>query len=472
MKRHHVNRAVSMLLSGAMVMGCTAEIVRAEEKKDEEGLYAIYVDGGEKKFDSAKNLYGLFFEDINHAADGGLNPELINNRSFESSTGDSWGQEPGSTAKWSFSEDGTAELKKDRPMYETNPHYLSVNVTKAGYKMYNSGYQGVPARNGETYNFYMWVRNKDFDGNFKVAIVDENGSMLSSEETAVMQENEPGEVPEGWTKYSAAITCHSDKNGKFVLKAEGTGSFDVDFISLMPQDTWKGEEPGKWPYGGLRKDLVEALKELHPRFIRFPGGCIVEGGWGLKNRYQWKNTIGPLEQRQESYNLWYAASPADDPYWQSYGLGYHEYFQLCEDLGAEPLPVVNCAMSCQWRGPEYYEPGSEEFNQEVQDALDLIEYANGGTDTKWGAKRAENGHPEPFNMKFLSLGNENWGNSSGKILMRLKRLLKRFIRKSRSSRRHAPMLQVQNSIIPGNRQMQITEMYIWMNIFTCRRTGS
>lgn len=141
-----------------------SEIVRAEEKKDEEGLYAIYVDGGEKKFDSAKNLYGLFFEDINHAADGGLNPELINNRSFESSTGDSWGQEPGSTAKWSFSEDGTAELKKDRPMYETNPHYLSVNVTKAGYKMYNSGYQGVPARNGETYNFYMWVRNKDFDG--------------------------------------------------------------------------------------------------------------------------------------------------------------------------------------------------------------------------------------------------------------------------------------------------------------------
>lgn len=414
MKQKLTKKAVSLLLSGTMLLSSVPGTVHAQESTPNIPS-TITVDGGNKKFDSAPLLYGAFFEDINRAGDGGLYPEMIHNRSFESGTDDPWGKTPGSTALWSFAGDGSAELNDAKPMYSTNPHYLSVQVTGAGYTIYNSGYQGVPAKEGETYTFYMWVRNTDYSGEFKISIVDESGNALSDVATAQLSD-ETG--AEGWSKYTATITCTATQNGRFALTMEGTGSFDVDFISLMPTDTWTGDDASNWPYGGLRKDLVQALADLEPKFIRFPGGCVVEGGFAdgkyeddaFDNRYEWKDTIGPLEQRQEKYNLWYAASPADDPYWQTYGLGYHEYFQLCEDLGAEPIPVVNCGISCQWRAPTVYlEPDSAEFQQEIQDALDLIEYANGSVDTEWGAKRAENGHPEPFNMKYLGIGNENWG---------------------------------------------------------------
>ncbi len=353
-----------------------------------------------KKFDSAKHLYGVFFEDINHAGDGGLNPELINNRSFESAASNI--QIGGSLARWSFCGSGEATLCNADSMYETNPHYLHVSAEKSGYTVYNDGYMGVPTKAGESYNFFMWVRSVDYVGDFEISVVDDNGISL----TTVVAPDKSDTVNNGWTKYTATIVCNETKNGKFKLLLTGIGNIDLDFISLMPTDTWKGTDASKWPLGGLRKDLVQALYDLKPKFVRFPGGCIVEGN-GFANRYQWKNTIGPLEQRKEQYNLWYERS-GDDPYWQSYGIGYHEYLQMCEDIGAEPLPIVNCSLSCQFRCTEIYYPDTEEFKREVQDAIDLIEYCNGGVDTVWGEKRAANGHPEPFNLKFLGIGNENW----------------------------------------------------------------
>ncbi len=358
------------------------------------------INGGSKKFDSAPNLYGVFFEDINHAGDGGLNPELINNRSFESAASNI--QQGGSLARWSFEGSGSAVLSDSAPMYVNNPHYLHISASEPGYTVYNDGYMGVPAKEGETYSFFMWIKADDYTGGFETSIVDEKGALLST--AAAPQAKETAE--NGWTKYTAAITCSETANGRFKLRLMGTGSLDMDFVSLMPTDTWKGTDESKWPLGGMRKDLVQTLYDLKPKFVRFPGGCIVEGN-GFANRYRWKDTIGPLEQRKEQYDLWYERS-GDDPYWQSYGVGYHEYLQMCEDIGAELLPIVNCSLSCQFRCIEIYSPESEEFKSEVQDALDLIEYCNGGVDTPWGAKRAANGHPKPFNLKFLGIGNENW----------------------------------------------------------------
>ena len=399
--------AVSLLtaVSGCKDTASDGKIPMGDNYNIEEGkikMHTVKINGGKAKFDSCDTLYGIFFEDINHAADGGLNPELINNRSFESAATNT--QDCGSTAKWSFEGNGTARLRNFGSMYETNPHHLHVVVDEAGFSAYNEGYMGVPAKKGETYSFYMWVKNTDYNGEFEISIVDKDGKLLTEKVVAVAGET----ADNGWTKYSADLMCTATENGRFKLTMNGTGVLEVDFISLMPTDTWKGNDESKWPYGGMRKDLVEALQGISPKFIRFPGGCIVEGN-GFANRYCWKDTIGPLEQRKEKYNLWFERCE-NDPYWQSYGVGYHEYFQLCEDLGAEPLPIVNCALSCQFRWAQFYTPDTDEFKREVQDALDLIEYANGDIDTEWGAKRAANGHPEPFNLKYLGIGNENWPN--------------------------------------------------------------
>jgi alpha-L-arabinofuranosidase len=209
-----------------------------------------------------------------------------------------------------------------------------------------------------------------------------------------------------WKKYGPYVfTATTDGKALLSLRCEGTGSFDLDFISLMPTNTW-GYGKKEWPYGGLRADLVQALADLQPGFIRFPGGCIVEGAYRHETTYRWKETIGEPEKRSENSNLW--------GYMMSYGLGFHEYFQLSEDLCAEPVPIISAGILCQARNnsintQEDYKPGTPEFNQLIQDYLDLIEYANGSTESVWGAKRAANGHPEPFNLKMIGIGNENWG---------------------------------------------------------------
>ena len=365
-----------------------------EEQEQEAVLYTLEVDGEDILFETNENLYGLFFEDINKAADGGLNSELIENRSFEQKRGT-----PEGMFGWQVykpDEESGYKIATESPLHINNPSYLQLNLVEDAIMLKNSGHNGVPIRDSEIYDFSIWIKNNDYKGNVVAYVEDTRGDMLTDQvQVQVSKENEE------WTKYEAQLKGAVRGVGSFVLEVKGRGKCDIDFVSFRPHTIWQGEEPSKWKYGGLRVDLVEALKDIEPGFIRFPGGCVAEGE-GLENLYNWKDTIGPLEERKEQKNTW--------GYWQSYGLGYHEYFQLCEDLGAVPIPVVHAGITCQIRRPgEHFTAGSVEFKQAVQDALDLIEYVNGDVDTYWGSKRVLNGHPEPFNLKYIAIGNENWG---------------------------------------------------------------
>jgi alpha-L-arabinofuranosidase len=353
----------------------------------------------------ADTLYGIFFEDINYAADGGLYPELVRNRSFEHITPDpkpvkrtfaGWALNYGNRG------DGSVAGASDSPLFPSNPTYAAVTVRRAPYVIANRGYAAVPdmpLAEGAVYNFYFYARNKDYNGAIICTLENGDGGALA---------NTVRVTPDSaaWKKYGPyTFTAAAGGTALLALRCEGTGSFDLDFVSLMPADTWGGGN-STWPRGGLRKDLAQALADLRPGFIRFPGGCIVEGAYRHETAYNWKDTIGPVEQRKENSNLW--------GYMMSYGLGFHEYFQLCEDLGAEPVPVLNAGILCQARNDSTntqpdYRPGTDEFRRLVQDYLDLIEYANGSDTSVWGAKRAANGHSGPFNLRKIGVGNENWG---------------------------------------------------------------
>lgn len=395
-----------LVLCIVILVGCSAQMkgVFIENNKIEENnegskqvdkrlAYALTVDTNKIKFKLNPRLYGLFFEDINKAADGGLNAELVENKSFEQiKNGDE------TLYAWQVigDQNNSYTLENKDGIHLNNPSYLKLNL-KEKIVLNNIGHNGIPMKKGENYTFSLWLRNDTFVGNITACVEGGSGKKLSDEAIIQGQVVKNGE----WSKYTAQIKGIEKGIGNLIITFEGSGIINVDFISLMPQVTWRGKDVDKWPYGGLRIDLVEALQELSPGFIRFPGGCIVEGD-GLDNTYNWKDTIGPLEERKEQKNLW--------GYWQSYGLGYHEYFQLCEDLGAEPIPVVHAGMTCQIRKPgEYYVPKSEAFEESIQNAIDLIEYANGDSTTYWGQKRVQNGHIEPFNLKYIAIGNENWG---------------------------------------------------------------
>ena len=348
----------------------------------------------------SQNLYGIFFEDINHAADGGLYAELLQNRSFEYEellnplprqhlTG------------WQFNTsaagDGQATLSQDEPLNGNNPSYMAVNVTSAGYSFQNTGYTnsaftgGIPLQAGEAYDLSLYLRNRDYEGSVEMSLTTKAGAALS--DVAVAERMPAGE----WTKYSFMLTATEDSDEAcLTLTLRGMGQLDVDMVSLMPRDRVGAD----WPGGGLRRDLVEALRELHPRFIRFPGGCVAEGSWQWDNLYRWKDTIGPVESRKENWNTW--------GYMQSYGIGFYEYFCLCEEIGALPLPVVGSGLLCQAREP-YEAPMNEaELADWIQDILDLAEFALGDAGTPYGALRAEMGHPEPFDLRMMAIGNENW----------------------------------------------------------------
>ncbi len=341
-------------------------------------------------------LYGIFFEDINFAADGGLYAELIKNRSFEF-------YEP--MMGWSEPQEPSAYLS--RPEYGSfkpitkmedvpNRRYAQITVTgKDSYLLDNEGFRGIGYKKDLGYNFSVKVAS--LKGNVTIT------AQLLDSTKQVIGESEPIAASGDWKYYTVSlVSSKTDMKGSFRLKFTGEGQLDIDMVSMFPSDTWKGRK------NGLRKDLVQALKGLHPGFIRFPGGCVVEGHT-LDERYQWKNTIGPVEDRKTVINRWNderKERPAYD-YFQTYGLGFYEYFELAEDLGAEPLPIVNCGMSCQFNAKELVP--MDELQPFVQDALDLIEFANGSADSEWGKKRVEMGHPEPFHMKFIGIGNEQWG---------------------------------------------------------------
>lgn len=346
--------------------------------------YTLEVDVDQEGVEISPILYGAFFEDINYGADGGLYAEQIKNRSLEYDK---------SLEGWSLVTKGSGKGKlsvdDNKPLNENNQHYLELNIKEAGdgVGISNAGYWGILVEEGKEYNFSMYAHaNDNFNGTINVSLEDKAGAIYGQTQIKDISKDD-------WKKYTARIKADkSIESAKLVVTASDTGTVFMDMVSLFPEDTWKNRE------NGLRPDLVKMLDEINPSFFRFPGGCIVEGN-SLDNAYHWKETIGDLAERKVKYNLW--------GYYQSNGLGYHEYFQLSEDLGAEPLPILPAGLSCQARGAELED--MDEIEHWIQDALDLIEYANGPVTSKWGAKRAANGHPEPFNLKYLGVGNENWG---------------------------------------------------------------
>lgn len=340
-------------------------------------------------------MYGIFFEDINYAADGGLYGELVKNRSFEF---------PDALMGWKAF--GKFEVKNDGP-FERCPHYVVLGYSghnDAATGLQNEGYFGIGIDKGEDYRFSVWAKAVSGDATVEVSLVDEN-TMEEHQEFATAELKVSGNE---WKKYELVLKpTKTVQKANLRLLLKGKNSVALEHVSFFPKHTFKDRD------NGMRRDLAQALYDLHPGVFRFPGGCIVEGS-SLEQRYQWKNSIGPVENRPLNGNRWlstfnYRLFP---DYYQSYGLGFYEYFLLSEDIGAEPLPVLNVGMACQyqnWNNPKAHVP-VDSLQPYIQDCLDLIEFANGDVNTTWGKKRAEMGHPAPFNLKFLAVGNEQWDN--------------------------------------------------------------
>lgn len=336
-------------------------------------------------------MYGLFFEDINYGADGGLYAEMIKNRSFEF---------PQNFMGWATF--GNVKLMHDGP-FERNPHYVRLGDPGHAHKrtgIENEGFFGVSVKKDADYRFSVWARGEN--QKIRIEIID-NSSMG---ETQVLVAKNLEINSKDWKQYEVILKAPvTEAKAHLRIFLASPGTVDLEHVSLFPVDTWKGRK------NGLRKDLVEALRDIKPGVFRFPGGCIVEGT-DLETRYNWKNTVGPVENRPLNENRWHYTFPHRffPDYFQTYGLGFYEFFLLSEEIGAEPLPVLSCGLACQFQNE------SEEAHVKVcdlgsyiQDALDLIEFANGDVNTKWGKLRAEMGHPEPFNLKFIGIGNEQWG---------------------------------------------------------------
>lgn len=374
-------------LAALLALGCAAT-ASAEVNK-------LVIEPNGKGAPIPKTLYGLFFEDINYGADGGLYAEKIKNRSFDFTyplTG------------WTAF--GKVEVKNDGP-FENNPNY--VRLSPAGHSdkwtgLDNEGFFGVSFEKDKEYRFSVWARVPD-GGKSKVRVELEDPETMGESQDKCAQEFEV--TGNEWKKYTVMLkpseTVYKGKLRVFLCKPENT--VDLEHLSLFPTDTWKGRE------NGLRKDLVQKLADIKPGIFRFPGGCIVEGT-DLDTRYQWKQTVGPVENRPVNENRWHYTfrHRLFPDYFQSYGLGFYEYFLLSEEIGAEPLPVLNVGLICQYqnRGDAALVP-MDELQPYIDDALDLIEFANGPVDSTWGKLRAEMGHPDPFNLKFIGIGNEQWG---------------------------------------------------------------
>lgn len=361
-------------------------------------------------------LIGIFFEDISSAADGGLYAELLQNGSFEFNPGerDGWGAgtawkqiRPGHSL-------GTLQVRMDNPIHPNNPTYMRLHTERVkeyydykgwkGFGIENTGFNGISVKAGEKYDFSAFFRipsaisHQPSAFQIRIALVEPQGW---GKDPKLLSEAHLEIDSKSWQKCEAVLVPETDcKNASLQILVLTLGDLDIDQVSLMPEDTYKGH--------GLRKDLAQALADLHPKFMRFPGGCVVHGGGdGFWDTYRWKTTIGPKEQRKGLKNTW--------GYHQSMGLGYFEYFQFCEDLGMEPLPILPCGVSCQGAngGWNMYPTQAQdavpmsEMDEWVAEAIDLIEWANGDPATnKWAKMRADAGHPKPFNLKYLGLGNE------------------------------------------------------------------
>ena len=360
----------------------------------------------------SNELIGIFFEDINNSADGGLYAELIQNGAFEFSPveRDGWG--PGTA--WRITRPGHStgyiQPRMDNPVHANNATYMRLHCERAnqyydytgwtGFGIQNDGFDGISVKAGEKYDFSAFMRNVKGDAKQVRVVLVEPTKGWPPKDPKLLAETTFDVSNSDWKKFEAVLTPNADcKQAALQILVLTKGDMDIDVVSLMPEDTYKGH--------GLRKDLAQALADLHPKFMRFPGGCVVHGGGdGFWNTYRWKTTIGPKETRRQLKNTW--------GYHQSVGLGYFEYFQFCEDLGMEPLPILPAGVSCQGANGGWGMKGQaqdvvpmSEMDEWVDECIDLIEWANGDPATnKWAKMRADAGHPKPFNLKYLGIGNE------------------------------------------------------------------
>jgi len=370
-------------------------------------LFAVTVIGQPAKNGKkiSSDLFGLFFEDINYSADGGLYAELVQNRSFEYNPTERSEWNPFSY--WEYISPGFSygrvSVETSAPVHPNNPHYVVLDVEHVGKEvkfvgisgvgLKNSGFDGMVVKEKDQYNFSMFVSQLSKNPiSFSISLRTPKGKVLAESKITTSS----GE----WTKYTASLipTQSCDTASLFIL-ATTEGKFAIDVVSLFPEKTFKNRP------NGLRADLAQMLADMKPGFIRFPGGCLVHGD-GLGNMYRWENTIGPIEQRKEQRNIW--------GYHQTAGLGYFEFFQFCEDIGAKPLPVLPAAVSCQNSGGTWRIGGTgqkavpmDEMKDYIQEVLDLIEWANGPVTSVWGARRAAAGHPASFNLQYVGIGNED-----------------------------------------------------------------
>ena len=375
------------------------------------------------------DMFGLFFEDINFAADGGLYAELIENRSFEAvkSKGDSRNYifREDNLYAWSSldGDDSCFDISINQPISSNNPHYLRFTAKKDGQGFKNKAYDGISLKKGLKYKVSYYAREVHYpEGKILIKITKDGKTYAETIIDYNNGKNPPKDWYTGtiladcdmldWEFYKGELTANEDiQGGEFEIHLTKAGSVEFDLISMIPEDAVAGI---------FRKDLFNALKDLNPGFLRFPGGCIVEGS-SIMRRYRWKNTVGPLKDRIINTNLWAcrggntlgAFEMPDCHYMQSYGIGFYEYFLLCELLSSEkrickPLPVLNIGLACQFRTYEIVPIDSPEFNDYIQDALDLIEFANGPITSKWGKLRADMGHPESFKLDMIAIGNEQW----------------------------------------------------------------
>ncbi|TWU37438.1 alpha-L-arabinofuranosidase C-terminal domain-containing protein [Novipirellula artificiosorum] len=386
--------AGEILFEGLPKLGVTT---KSKPEPSGPGTIVVHVD--QPTVTLKEELYGVFYEDINYAADGGLYAELAENRSFE--------YEPlkdkqirrelergdfSSLFSWKTVQRGggrcTVSVEDAEPLNDNNCHYAQVRIEQAGegVGLANTGYDGIYVEKGKVYEFSVFAkRTTDVDKPLFISLRKSDGSVIAK---AMVRR-----ISKDWKKYEATLTSSetAEQATLEVVTTGGSGTLCLDMVSLFPRDTFMGRK------NGLRKDLAQAVADLKPKLFRFPGGCVAHGQ-GLDNAYRWKDTVGPVETRKPNFNLW--------GYHQSYGLGYFEYFQFCEDIGAEPLPILAVGVSCGFRDPKQFAP-IDQLQPWIDDAIDLVEFANGPIESKWGRLRAEMGHPEPFGLKYIGLGNED-----------------------------------------------------------------
>ena len=387
---------IRQTLTGALILASTLSVNAQKPMQAPQGGKQI-----------SDELIGIFFEDISSSADGGLYAELLQNGSFEFNLAERDGWGPGTA--WRVIRPGhslgLAQALQQDPIHPNNPNYMRLKTERVrefkdydgwkGFGLENHGFDGISVKADACYDFSFFARNVDGkDKQVRVSLVEPGKKARVLADTVLTVNGQT------WTPYTATLRANGDcRNAALRVLVLTLGVMDVDQLSLMPQDTYKGH--------GLRRDLAEALAALNPKFLRFPGGCVVHGGGdGFWNTYRWKTTVGPKEQRRQLKNTW--------GYHQSMGLGYYEYFQMCEDMNMQPVPILPCGVSCQganggwdmWPTQAQDVVPMQEMDEWVQDALDLIEWANGDENTKWGKVRAAAGHPKPFGLKYLGIGNE------------------------------------------------------------------